>query len=67
MGRWYWVWLWGTGGAVFALIAVLVASWASSIPALAAALFFYAAWRAYRAETLVVRDALFHRSRQTDV
>jgi len=69
-GRWFWVILWSLGGGAFALVAVLIANWASVIPAFAAAWFFYSAWRAYRAQTLVIRDALgreVHRSRRTGV
>ena len=67
IGRWFWVILWSLGGAMFVLIAALIHSWASLIPLAAAGWLFYSASRAYRAQTLVIRDPLgreVHRSQR---
>jgi hypothetical protein len=69
-GRWFWVILWSLGGAMFALIAALIHNWASLIPLVVAGWLFYSAWRAQRAATFIVRDALgreVHRSRRSGV
>jgi hypothetical protein len=58
MGRWFWVGLWGSGGLVCLCGAAAAGGWAS-IPLLAAAgWLFYNAWKAQRAGSLVINDAL---------
>ena len=72
MGRWFFIGLWGSAGLLFvgAAIALLcgapVRASPDSIPMpiviivllAAGGWFLYSAWKAYRADTLVINDAL---------